>query len=96
MIIGILSLIPLGKILISVSNFSKGNFRGISGPQTQVYDIALILLVLGLLVCFSLRKIIKKQIRVPLALNYAISGFDGRITLEKIHIDKNAHIVAEK
>jgi len=37
---------------------------------------------------FSLRKIAKKQIRVPLILNYAISGYGRRITLEKIHIDK--------
>lgn len=30
----------------------------------------------------------KKQIRVPMVFNYAISGSDGRLTLEKIHIEK--------
>lgn len=34
----------------------------------------------------SLLQIAKKQIRVPFILNYAVNGYDKRITLEKIHI----------
>lgn len=34
----------------------------------------------------SLLQIAKKQIRVPFILNYAINGYDKKITLEKIHI----------
>ena len=54
----------------------------------QTYLMISIIFVLLFVLFFRLRRIAKKQIRVPLILNYAISGYDRRITLEKIHVDK--------
>ncbi|WLD76415.1 hypothetical protein QU661_00800 [Mogibacterium neglectum] len=87
-IIGILSLIPIGKIFISALNLLKGNFQAVSNFSVQVYLIFLIILVFLFVVFLSFRRIVKKQIRVPLPLNYAISGHDRHLTLEKIHINK--------
>lgn len=40
-----------------------------------------------LILIFRLRTITKKETRQPLFFNYAISGIDGKITIEKIHIN---------
>lgn len=87
-IVGILSLIPIGKIVVNALNLLKGNLQVVSDFPIQTYSIAFIILVFLFILFFSLRRIAKKQIRVPLVLNYAISGHDGHLTLEKIHIDK--------
>lgn len=87
-IIGILSLIPIGKIFISALNILKGNFQAASNFPIQAYLTASIVLAFIFVIFLSFRRIVKKQIRVPLALNYAISGHDGHLTLEKIHINK--------
>lgn len=85
--IGILGLIPIGKIFVNVLNLLKGHLQAVSNFSIQAYLMAFIILVFLFVLFFSLRKIVKKQIRVPLALNYALSGHDGHLTLEKIHID---------
>ena len=87
-IVGILSLIPIGKIVVNALNLLKGNLQVVSDFPIQTYSIAFIILVFLFILFFSLRRIVKKQIRVPLVLNYALSGHDGHLTLEKIHIDK--------
>lgn len=86
--LGVLSLIPIGEIFALILNFLKGNLQAISGPSIQRHSIFLIVSGLLLVLFGSLRRIAKKQIRVPLAFNYALSGYDGRLTLEKIHIEK--------
>lgn len=87
-IIGILGLIPSGKIFVNAINLLKGNSQAVSDFPIQVYLMVFIILVFLFVLFFSLRRIVKKQIRVPLVLNYALSGHDGHLTLEKIHIDK--------
>ncbi len=87
-IIAILGLFPLGKILENVFVFLKRNVQVGSEFSMQIYFIIFIIFVALFILFFSLKRIAKKQIRVPLFLNYAISGYGRRITLEKIHIDK--------
>lgn len=87
-IIGILSLIPISKIFENALNSLRGNWQTVSDFPIQVYLIAFITLVFLFVIFFNLRKIVKKQIRVPLVLNYALSGHDGQLVLEKIHISK--------
>lgn len=87
-IIGILELIPAYKIFENIWKIFKGNKYIVIDRSMQLYVIIFIILSLLLLLLFSLKRIANKQIRVPLILNYAISGYGRRITLEKIHIAK--------
>ena len=87
-IIGIFGLFPIGKILANELSFFKGNMQTVEQFPVQTYLMISIIFVLLFVLFFRLRRIAKKQIRVPLILNYAISGYDRRITLEKIHVDK--------
>ncbi len=87
-IIGILGLFPFGKILANALCLFKGNVQTVLDFPVQTYSVIFIIFALLFVLFFSLRRIAKKQIRVPLILNYAISGYGRRITLEKIHIDK--------
>ena len=87
-IIGILGLFPVGKILANVLSLFKGNVQAVLDFPVQTYSVIFVIFALLFILFFSLRRIAKKQIRVPLILNYAINGYGRRITLEKIHIDK--------
>lgn len=86
LIVGILSLIPFSQIIKNTLNILKGKFQIESNYSIQVYSFTFIALVLLFLLVFSLRRIAKKQIRIPLFLNYAISGYGKRLAIEKIHI----------
>lgn len=87
-IIGILGLFPVGKILANALSLLKGNVETALDFPVQTYSVIFIIFALLFILFFSLRRIAKKQIRVPLILNYAINGYGRRITLEKIHIDE--------
>lgn len=87
-IIAVLGIFPLGKLVVNVWKLFKGNIQAIVDFATQTYLIILTILIFLFILFFSLRRIVKKQIRVPLILNYAINGFGGCIVLEKIHIAK--------
>lgn len=87
-VIGILGLIPVGKIFENALKLLKGNMQTVSTFPIQVYLMFFVISVLLFALFFSLRRIAIKQIRIPLILNYAISGHGERITIEKIHIDK--------
>lgn len=87
-IIGIFGLFPIGKILANALSLLKGNVETVLDFPVQTYLVIFIIFVLLFILVFSLRRITEKQIRVPLILNYAISGYGRRITLEKIHIDE--------
>ncbi|MFO1443286.1 hypothetical protein KDN24_08675 [Bacillus sp. Bva_UNVM-123] len=85
--IGVLGVFPIGKILKSVVDFFKS--QGVTSiTNVQPYTIIFIILTLLFFVFLSLRRIVKRQTRHPLLFNFAISGYDGRLTIEKIHIDK--------
>lgn len=86
-IIGILGLFPFSRILTNAIDILKGNLQTVLNFPLQTYLIIFVILVFLFVLFFSLRRIAKKQIRIPLILNYAISGYGGRIILEKIHID---------
>lgn len=87
-IIGILGLIPIGKIFVYALNLLQGNLQAVSDFPILAYLMVFIILEFLFVLFFSLRRIVKKQIRVPLVLNYALSGCNGHLTLEKIHTDK--------
>lgn len=69
-------------------NIIKGNFQLESTSSMQIYSIIFAILALLFVLFFSLRRIARKQIRIPLIFNYAISGYGKRLTIEKIHIDE--------
>lgn len=85
--IGIASLLPFGHIIKSVLELFQGNVKMLSVEEIQRYSIAFIALFCLFIIIFSLRRITKKQTRHPICFNYAISGYGGRLNLEKMHID---------
>lgn len=87
-IIGLSGLIPLKQIFESPLSIFKGNRQVISISHMQVDMIIFIIWAVLFILFIDLRRIAKKQIRIPLISNYAISGLGKRITIEKIHIDK--------
>ena len=52
-----------------------------------LYVVFFVIVMFLLILIFRLRTITKKETRQPLFFNYAISGIDGKITIEKIHIN---------
>ncbi|MDD4850756.1 MAG: hypothetical protein PHO10_08660 [Gemmiger sp.] len=87
-IIGILGLFPVTWLIRNALNIFKGNFQLESNSSTQIDSIVFAVLVILFVLFFSLRRIAKKQIRIPLIFNYAINGYGKRITIEKINIDE--------
>lgn len=87
-VIGILGVFPFGKIAKSALSILNGSLKASSGFEIQTYSITFVILIFLFVLFFSLRRITKNQTRHPLLFNYAINGYGGRLTLEKIHIDK--------
>lgn len=87
-IVGLLALFPFGKMLSAGLMLLRGNVRDILNFPIQLYSLVFVLFVLLFTIFFSLRIIAKKQIRLPLFFNYAISGYGKRLTVEKIHISQ--------
>lgn len=87
-IIGIVSLFPLGKIVKCIMNFLKGDIHQLLDYTNSIYFIIFTGLFFLTSLLLMIRRIAKNQTRHPLCFNFAISGFGGRLTLEKIHIDK--------
>lgn len=81
-LLGIISLIPFGKIFF---NFLNGFEDTLSLSSWFNYIIIFIILFTLFLTVCKLRQISKKQVRVPLFFNYALNGYEERLTLEKIY-----------
>ncbi|EID82655.1 hypothetical protein [Streptococcus intermedius] len=83
------SLLPLYKFFEPIISWAKNSFNG-NIPNIQENQIYLFIF-LGLFIfsgiIFSLRKITKNQTRHPLKFNYAISGVNKRLNIEKLHIE---------
>ena len=81
---GIIRVVPMGKFLQSILRIINGNIQKVRDFQFQFYIGLMILLVLLFIGVWCLRRIAKKQIRVPLFFNYAINGAERRIVIEKV------------
>ena len=87
-ILGIISVIPISQIFRNAFNLLNGNIhQAMAFPIEFAAGFMFIALLLFILV-LSLRRIVKKQIRVPLVFDYAISGLEKRIVIEKVKVDK--------
>lgn len=84
--IGILGVMPIGQIINSALNVLKGNYEASVNLNVQMLIFAFFVILFLLLI--SLRRIVKKEIRIPLIWNLAINGYGKRITIERIHTDK--------
>lgn len=87
-IIGIVSIFPISQIVKFIMNLLDGKIQDLSNSGIQNYSFFLLGLMIFLLITITLRRITKKQTRHPLLFNYAISGVNQRLTLEKINIEK--------
>lgn len=87
-ILGVLSLIPFTGIIKALLNMFKGNFDPGQNNFISINSIVFAVLLIITMSFFALRRITKKQIRKPIFLNYAISGYGERITIEKVNANK--------
>lgn len=93
LVLSIISFFQMREITfpMTVSVFS-GMFRGIKNQTSHdIMNLNLIVsCILILLLAFTFKMLIFtiKQIRIPLAFNFAVNGYGRRITIEKIHPGK--------
>lgn len=85
-ILGLISVIPVANIFQNAINIFNGNIQEVMNFSIQFYTYFMVFSLLLLISVLSLRRIAKKQIRVPLVFDYAISGVERRIVLEKVKI----------
>lgn len=86
--VGILGVFPIGKIAKNILGILSGTWQASSVIEIQISSITFAIIFILFILIISLRQITKNQTRRPMLFNYAISGYGGRLTLEKIHIDK--------
>ncbi|MDO4907277.1 hypothetical protein [Neisseria sp.] len=79
-LLGILSLIPFGTLFFGALD----SLKGVTQTNSWLYLILFMIFSAPFLIVCKLRQIAKKQIRVPLFVNYALNGKGGKLTLEKI------------
>lgn len=87
-IIGILSLLPLGKMIRSVTTLFSGSLETLNTNDIQISSLAFVVLFLLLMITLTVRRIANLQTRHPLICNFAINGYGKRIVIEKIHTEK--------
>lgn len=84
-IIGILSLLPLGKMIRSVITLVSGSLETLNTNDIQISSLAFVVLFLLLMIILPVRRITNLQTRHPLICNFAINGYGKKIVIEKIH-----------
>lgn len=86
-IISLIGLFPLYKIFEPLINLITNKHIKADSNIIIYLIISFVILILFALV-MRLRNITNKETRYPLLFNYAISGLDKKITIEKIHTGK--------
>lgn len=87
-VLGLMGLIPGARIVQIMLQLFNGGIRDSSNLALQSNICYFFVIILLLLSVLELGRIARKQIRLPIAFNYAISGIGKRINIEKMHIDK--------
>lgn len=87
-IIGILSLLPLGKIVRYITTFLGGSLETLNVNDIQISLLTFVVIFMLLMFTLTVRRIAKLQTRYPLICNFAISGYGRKIVIEKIHTGK--------
>lgn len=87
-ILGCLGLFSASKIVENIMNIFDGKVNSLLNLKFQEHFIVLVALCCLFTFVFRLRKIAEKQVRYPLFWSFAINGYGGRLTLEKIHAEK--------
>lgn len=84
-ILPILDAVSFYKIFENALNLIKLFARkGAESNTVGLYFVSFMILSLLWIAVVCLKRIAKKQTRHPILFNYAISGLDGKITIEKI------------
>lgn len=87
-IIGILGLLPLGKMVRSIITLIRGSLETLNTNDIRISLRTFIVLFILLMIALYMRRIAKLQTRYPLICNFAISGYGQKIVIEKIHTGK--------
>lgn len=85
-IFSLIGIFPCYKVLEPLINLLIKN--KIYENYNYVYVAIFVVWIFTLILIFWLRSITRKETRHPLFFNYAISGLEKKITIEKIHIEK--------
>ena len=80
-VLGVLGIVPISKIL----GFHAAPSVGI---DLILWLVALLIAFVALGLVWSLRELTKRETRRPLRFGWAISGYNHRITLEKIEVSR--------
>ncbi len=87
-IIGILSLLPLGKMVRNITALFSDSLETLNANDIQISLLAFIVLFMLLMITLTVRRIANLQTRHPLICNFAINGYGKKIVIEKIHTEK--------
>ncbi len=87
-IFGILSLLPLGKMVRNITALFSGSLETLNANDIQISLLAFIVLFMLLMITLTVRRIANLQTRHPLICNFAINGYGKKIVIEKIHTEK--------
>lgn len=87
-IIGMIGILPISNILKNALTPFNNSFKTKTIDELQLWTWLLLIVMILFIIFVMLRRIAKKQTRYPLFCNLAISGYEKRIAIEKIHISK--------
>lgn len=86
-ILGVFEVVPLWKIIEPfLDMFRKGSTAPLAGAHTILWSTALVVVVVMHALVWSLRGLTKRETRRSLRLSWSISGYNHRVTLEKVKV----------
>lgn len=89
LIIGVLSLLPLWKIVQPILWLFRSDSESLASMESiGIWVGIFIALVLVFMSVVSMRRLTKYELRVPLMFGWAVSGSNARITIEEIRVGK--------
>jgi len=88
-LLGILGMIPIGKMIQIIVNIFNGSCDvNLAGRKETIWAIIFGIIITILIACLQLRRVTKYQVRYPIFCNLAVCGLGKRISVERIHAGK--------
>ena len=88
-VLGIFGIVPIWKIFEPFLDVFRGKYAvPLVGTYFFLWIVSLVVTVSMFSLVRSLRGLTKREVRRPLGLGWAISGYNHRITLEKIEVSR--------
>lgn len=89
LVLGIFGILPIWKLVKPFLDLLwHQRIAPITGGYFVIWIVILVIFVAMFSLVGTLRRLTKRELRIPLRLGWAISGYNHRITLEKIEISR--------